>query len=214
MFSTHITTLVRTLEDAPDCAAAHSANFFDDSDGMRSLRLRDPLHKEDIYECFSKNNYSHVSGMFLFRAESEKLIPAEADRYLDIYLPCALLNLIIFNGKSKAKYSRLITAGKVEDLCVDFPAVMGASLEINFVQGLARGGYEEWVSLYPKSIAVAGGYMMDSERDWLSHVYKRKMKLELLWHRLRRLLFIFFPEKRKKAEERIKERKRIIKSLY
>ncbi len=213
MFSTHITTLMRTLENNPNHIAAYSSNFLDASDNMRYPQLREPIHKGDFYNCYYPSFYPHVAGMFLMRSEVAKFLPVEADRYLDKCLPNALLNLAIFKYDLKFKHSQQITVGKIQDINIDYPKVMDTTYEINLVQGLVREEYEEWLASCPDTTSSSlSNELLFSEFDIhmfkvLRRQFRRRTKLVILLNYIR-LLFVYSKKKRAKIYKKIEKIKK------
>ena len=180
MFSTHVTTLIRTLEDNAEAVAAYSGDFLDAPEGMRYLRLCEPIHLSDFYNGYYPSFYPHIAGMFLFRSEVETFLPVEAERYLDDCLPNALLNLAIFNYHRKVKYSQSMTVGKVQEIDIDFPKVMATPLGINFVQGLVQTGYEEWRASFPEQFVQSGNMVFNEAVNHMFKVLRRRFRKRLL----------------------------------
>lgn len=192
MFSTHVTTLVRTLEDHAQSIAAYAGDFLDALDGMRYPHLREVIRQFDFYNGYYPSRYPHPAGMFLFRAEAAELLPAEAEPFLDECLPNALLNLAIFSHQLPVKYSGFMTVGKKQSINIDFQKVMTNPMQINFVQGLVQTGYEEWLASCPASIAVSSEIGSHEFREVDKHLFKmmrrkfrKRLVIEIMWNCIR-----------------------------
>ena len=213
MFSTHVTTLVRLLEDHAQSIAAYSGDFLDAVDNMRYPHLREVIHQFDFYSGYYPSFYPHPAGMFLFRTKAAEFLPAEAGPYLDDCLPNALLNLSIFNHQLSVKYSNFMTVGKKQSINIDFPKVMTTPMQINFVQGLVQTAYEEWLASCPDNITTSSQVVPSGFREVDKHLFKvmrcklrKRLKAEIMWNYFR--LMLNGKEERIRIRERIKKLKR------
>jgi hypothetical protein len=105
IFSEHITTLKRALEDNKDMIAAHSFMSYEAGDGTRNIALEQNL---SIYEIYYHSLHS-CSGIFLMRAEIENYVPRLLYGLIDGCELLIILNLAVIMYNQKITCSRRMT---------------------------------------------------------------------------------------------------------
>lgn len=104
IFSEHITTLKRALEDNKDMIAAHSF-MSAEADGTRSIALEHTLSTYEIYH----HSLHGCSGIFLMRAEIENYVPRSVYGLIDGHEILIILNLAVIMYNQKITCSKRMT---------------------------------------------------------------------------------------------------------
>lgn len=193
MFSDHITTLKRTLEDNHDKIAAYAGTFLNSKDGNRYWCLNKNICDADIYNCIYQNNMSAVSGNFLLRKDIELYFDKNIAEYIDGCEVSAMLNLALFKHNNKIIYSKRTTCGCDENLIYDFPQTIKFNEQKNLIHGLVLFDYQE---------SNNNDYFNIYYREQILRIIKIKMLINIFLVKLRNKIIIS-PKHRKKNKIRI-----------
>ena len=206
MFSDHITTLKRALEDHPNKIAAYCGTFLDSKDANRYRLLNGCIAPQDVFDCFYPNRIQNVSGMFLMRNKIEKFLTDYICAYLDGLEVSALLNIAYFKMKEEFIYSERTTCGCYEILIKSNPMIMDRVKQINFIRGLFVYDYEQYRGehVLNNNAFLNGGLL--SQIEWLRKKEMHRIYLRIAIIKLRNL-FVFSRAHREKNRKRIKEYK-------
>lgn len=216
MFSDHITTLKRTLENHPNKIAAYSGTFLDSQNSNRYRVLDGSIKPQEIYDCIWPNKLQNVSGSFLMAKSIETNLTKFIAPYVDGLEVSVLLNMSYFKFKQKFVYSQRLTCSCKEDLITPHPITMDRVKQINFIHGLISYDYEEWVGEIPY-IKQSGSSLKDINFSkhllkWIRKIYRHKLGIEININKFLKL-FIFNKKQRSRLKEKIKKLKAEKKQL-
>lgn len=202
MFSDHITTLKRRLQDNSDAVAAHCGAFLQSKDGNRHLVLNRMITKREIYDCALQNKSDILSGYVLFAKKAESYLNKYICEYLDGLTAVALLNIAVFKHHAKICYSCRTTCGCQEEYIHEYKQTLDFSKQINFIHGLVEYNMPEYESaLRPESLCAPGA-INDSMMECLSKINRSRLKFRICLIKLRGV-FVWNKKHREKNKQRI-----------
>ena len=202
MFSDHITTLKRRLEDNPDAVAAHCGTFLQNKDGNRYPVLNHMITKREIYDCALQNKQDILSGYVLFAKKAESYLSKYICEYLDGLTAVALLNIAVFKHHDKICYSCRTTCGCQEDYIHKYPQTIDFNKQINFIHGLVEYNMPEYESAFRSKSLCASDAINDSMIEWLSKINRFRLRLRIGLIKLRGV-FVLNKKHREKNKRRI-----------
>lgn len=201
MFSDHITTLKRRLEDNPDVIAAHCGTFLASKDGNRYPALNHMITKKDIYACTYPNGWNNPSGIFLFKRQAESYLTEYMYKYLDGLTATAILNMARFKYNDKISFSCRTTCGCIEAFIHKYPQTIDFNKQINFIRGLVQYDMPEHESvLHSES---RNKYSLNDSGIKLVHRMNCRTLKRKIWIIKLRNVLVWKKSKKEKNKQRI-----------
>lgn len=216
LFTDHITTLKRVLEDKPDMAVAYGGTVLDSLDSNRYRILNGYISSCDFFDGVYPNSSPNICSNFLIRADIEKYLTEDVCCYIDGKEVLLLLNMALFRGRKEFEYSKRTTCGYSEWINMKKnPQTMSDNKQINFIHGLVHYEYEKYLaehnvgkSLYSTVQSSSGCQNNDKDLiKFMLKLYLLKLRINRLLLRLQRLVAF-----RKKKRQKIKEKLKIVKT--
>jgi len=204
IFSEHITTLKRALEDNKDMIAAHSfMSSCDSDDGTICIALEHTLSRDEIYYHSLYGCY----GIFLMRAEIENYVPRSVYGLIDGSELCIILNLAVIMYNQKIICSRRVTAIRRDKKSFLLPIFFTKPLKCQFelVQSIASIFYEPpyMPALSERSIVLENYSTRLIRKDLKKRILIERVKILLSFNRKKRIKRINRVEKYKEDIRRI-----------
>lgn len=225
LFTDHITTLKRILEDNPNTAVAYGGTVLDSLDANRYRILTNYIDSCDFFNGVYPNSVPNICSNFLIRADVEKYLTEDICRYIDGKEVSLLLNMALFKGDKKFEFSKRTTCGYSEWISVKKnPQTISDNKQINFIHGLIHYDYKKYLAIHnvKKQTPLITTHQQNPNeiKDKMDvNLMKCLMKLHLTQLKINRLLlhlrylFEFRKKKRQRIKEKIKTNKLQIKKI-
>ena len=152
-FSDHITTLVRSLEDA-DGVCAYAGMFAEDWAKYRRTWMYEPVKKEYAYDDIIDNCKLTSPGQFLFSTLANQYMPDFLFDCLDGRELFAYINVLYYREKLPLIFSDRMTFGFYQDEPEDVGHVMELHRQRRFIQDLVKFNLPEMQTIVSNTVTA------------------------------------------------------------
>ncbi|MCM1118657.1 MAG: glycosyltransferase [bacterium] len=136
-FYDHVTTLVRTVEDSSGAMGAFAGMLSEDPKGIRRTYTYENLTYEKVYYMKHPNNLP-MAGQFLFKAESEELIPEYMLGCVDGMEHALYAAILWIKGHKEIAFSKRMTCVWQYEHKNSAFTILDVDRQIRFIRGLVK----------------------------------------------------------------------------
>lgn len=189
-FRDHVTTLVRSLEDAPESLMAYSGLLTQDAKGYRRTYIFENLSLSCLFHQYPK--VTAVGGQFIIRQAAHEMVPDFLFENLDGCEHNMYASLLVIHYKSKLIFSKRMTCIWNTDEKDDTYSILNRDRQIRFIRGSMK--YEV------ETNEIGSGGLNRHELAQLGQHFPIKCWIQMRW--TNKMYGIFRTEKlRKKVDE-------------
>lgn len=135
-FRDHVTTLLRTLEDAPESLMAYSGLLSQDAKGYRRTYIFENLSLATLYNQYPK--VTPIGGQFMIRNAAHEMIPDFLFENLDGCEHVMYADSLVVHYKSKIAFSKRMTCIWNIDEKDDTYSILDRNRQIRFIRGTMK----------------------------------------------------------------------------